>query len=196
VPAGRPRSFSQEDALDRALELFWRNGYEGTSIADLTAAMGINRPSLYAAFGDKQALFRAAVDRYVEGPGSFVGRALSERKIGDAIRRLLFDAADELTMPGRPPGCLAVHGALSCGAEGAAAREVLAAQRAASQEVIRERLARAAREGDLPPGADPGQLARYLAALFQGMAVQAASGAEREDLIVVARMGLRACGID
>jgi AcrR family transcriptional regulator len=196
VPAGRPRSFDKNQALDRALAVFWSRGYEGTSMADLTQAMGINRPSLYAAFGDKQALFRAAVERYADGPGSFLGRSLAEPSAADAIRRLLFDAADELTMPGRPSGCLAVQGALSCGEDGVPAREVLAAKRAASEAAIRDRLSRAADEGDLPPETDADTLARYLATVFQGMAVQAASGATRDDLVGVARLALRACGFD
>jgi len=190
VPAGRPRSFCREEALDRALELFWRNGYEGTSLAELTKAMGIAPPSLYAAFGDKQSLFRAVLRRYAEGPGSFVARALEAPTARAAVERLLLAAADELTMPGRPPGCLAIHGALACSDDGAAVRADLAAQRQASEAAIRERLARAKAEGDLGSDADPAALASYVATLFQGMAVQAAGGASREVLRSVAETAL------
>ena len=170
--------------------MFWRKGYEGASLTDLTSAMGINRPSLYAAFGDKQALFRSVLGRYVEGPGSFVGRALAEPTAKRAIERLLRDAADELTLPGRPPGCLAIHGALACSDEGAAIRGDLAAQRHASEAVIRARLERAHEEGDLPAGFEPALLASYVATLFQGMAVQAASGTDRDTLRAVADIGI------
>jgi AcrR family transcriptional regulator len=190
VPAGRPRAFSKDDVLDRALEVFWRKGYEGAALSDLTAAMGINRPSLYAAFGDKQSLFRAVLQRYVEGPGSFVGRALAEPSVQAAVARLLREAADELTAPGRPPGCLAIHGALACSDAGAAAQADLAAQRRASEAAIRARLERARDEGDLAPEVDPVALATFIATVFQGMAVQAASGSSRDTLRGVAEMAL------
>lgn len=190
MPAGRPRAFDKEEALDRALDLFWTRGYEGASLSDLTAAMRISRPSLYAAFGDKRALFRAAMERYLQGPAAFVARALAEPSGRAAVERLLRDAADELTAPDRPPGCLAVHGALACSAEGADVRSELADQRRASEAAIRERLERAAAEGDLPAHQDPTALARYIATLFQGMAVQASGGASRAELHQVAEMCL------
>ena len=189
-PRGRPRAYDPDKALARARDAFWQAGFSATSLDALGAATGMNRPSLYAAFGDKQSLFRAVLQRYAEGPGSFVGRALAEPTARDAVTRLLRDAADELTAPGRPPGCLAIHGALACSDEGAAVRTDLAAQRRASEAAIRARLERARDEGDLAPDADPAALATFVATLFQGMAVQAASGSSRDTLRQVAETAL------
>jgi AcrR family transcriptional regulator len=191
-PAGRPRSFSPDHALDRALEVFWRRGYEGASLSDLTAAMGINRPSLYAAFGDKEALFRKALDRYAAGPAAYTRAALREPTARAVVEKLLHGAADLLADPGHPPGCLHVQGALACGGGAEPLRRELASRRAAGQAAIRRRLQRAKEEGDLPADANPADLARYLATLLYGMSVQAAGGATRSQLRHVAQTALRA----
>src|SRR3954465_5697301 len=115
MPRGRPRDFDVDEALDRALEVFWRRGYEGGSRPDLTQAMGINRRSLYAAFGNKEALFRKALDRYVEGPASYMRAALEEPTARAPVERLLRETADRLADPRHPGGCLIVQGALACG---------------------------------------------------------------------------------
>lgn len=196
MPAGRPRGFDQDEALDRALELFWRNGYEGTSLADLTEAMGVSRPSLYAAFGDKGELFRTVLARYVAGPGAYVRRALARLQAADAIRTLLLDAAAAMTMPDQPPGCLVVHGALACAEEGAAARDLLVAERLNRQAAIRARLERAAGEGDLVEGADVVLLTEYVMTTLHGLAVQALGGASREALTAVAELAVRALALD
>jgi AcrR family transcriptional regulator len=193
MPApGRPRSFDADAALDRALALFWRHGYEGTSLSDLTEAMGIGRPSLYAAFGDKEALFRRALDRYADGPAAFARVALEEPTARAVVERLLRDAAEALTDPCFPPGCLAVQGGLTCGAGSEAIRQELARRRADNEAALRARLERAAAEGDLWPDVDPADLARYVATVFQGMAVQAAGGATRDELRRVAERALAA----
>src|SRR5881397_436962 len=114
APRGRPRAFDADKALDRALLVFWRKGYEGASLADLTRAMGINRPSLYAAFGNKEALFRRALDRYAEGPAAYVGEALNEPTARAVAERLLGGTIDLLSDPHNPHGCLVVQGALAC----------------------------------------------------------------------------------
>src|SRR2546423_9970140 len=103
---GRPRAFDVDLALDRALHVFWRKGYEGASLSDLTQAMGINRPSIYAAFGDKEALFRKVLDRYAEGPTAHVMKALEHADARVAMERLLLGAADAATSPSWPAGCL------------------------------------------------------------------------------------------
>lgn len=186
---GRPRAFDPDRALDQALYLFWRKGYEGTSLADLTAAMGINRPSLYAAFGNKEALFRKALDRYMERPAAALQRALEAPTARLVAEGVLADAVERLTDPAGPAGCLAVHGALACGAEADPIRRELAARRHATELALRRRFERAREEGDLTQ-VEPAALARYLAALTQGMAVQAAAGASRDELAQVAATAL------
>ncbi len=189
---GRPRSFDVEIALDRALQVFWRKGYEGASLSDLTKAMRINRPSLYAAFGDKEALFRKALDRYADGPASYVDEALKEPTGRAVAERLLRGAADLLTDPCNPPGCLMVQGALACGEVAEPIRHELILRRAEGEGAIRQRLKRAKSEGDLPHDSNPADLARYIATVIQGMAVQAAGGASRSELQQVIQMALRA----
>jgi len=181
-----------DQALDRALEVFWRKGYEGATLCDLTAAMGINPPSLYAAFGNKEGLFRKALDRYRDLRTAFWDEALNAPTARAVAETLLRGTAKFLCDPCHPKGCLAVHGALASGEESDCIRKELETRRAASQNAIRERLKRAKREGDLPADADPAALARYLATIIEGMAVQAASGASRKELERVAETALRA----
>src|ERR1700676_3259385 len=181
-PLGRPRSFDTGKALDRALDVFWRKGYEGASLYDLTKAMGINRPSLYAAFGDKEKLFRKVLDRYAEGPASFSYAALGEPTSRAVVERLLYGTADMLTSRQNPHGCLWVQGALACGNNTDSVRKELISRRMAGEAALRQRLNRARTEGDLPPDADPTSLARYIVVIIQGMSVQAAGGATRSEL--------------
>ncbi len=192
IALGRPRAFDKDKALARALEVFWRKGYEGTSIADLTAEMGINPPSLYAAFGNKEALFRQALDRYeAEHEAKWIA-ALSAPTAHEGVRRLLLSSAAALGDKRHPPGCLLVQAALSGGEECDPIKQELTARRDKSVKSIRERLKRAKREGDLPEDADPASLARYVATVLHGMAVQAVGGASRKELERVAEMALRA----
>ncbi|HEX6610189.1 MAG TPA: TetR/AcrR family transcriptional regulator [Hyphomicrobiaceae bacterium] len=188
---GRPREFDADEALDRALEVFWRNGYEGASLSELTEAMGINRPSLYAAFGNKEELFRKALDRYADGPAAYTREALNAPTARGVLERLLHGAAEALTHPDYPPGCLGVHGALSCGEAAESIRDELSARRAAYEVLLRQRLERARTEGDLATDIACADLARLVMTVMQGMAVQAAGGASREDLRRVAEMMLR-----
>jgi AcrR family transcriptional regulator len=181
-PAGRPRAFDTGKALDRALDVFWRKGYEGASLSDLTKAMGINRPSLYAAFGDKEKLFRKVLDRYAEGPASYSRVALQEPSSRKVVERLLYGAADLLTSRGNPHGCLWVQGALACGNAADPVRRELISRRMAGEAALRHRLNRAKTDGDLPPDANPASLARYTATMIQGMSIQAAGGATRSEL--------------
>ena len=191
MPRGRPREFDVEKALDRALQVFWRKGYEGASLPDLTQAMGINRPSLYAAFGSKEGLFRRALDRYAEGPAAYVGEALTEPTARAVAERLLGRAVDLMTDRRNPRGCLMVHGALACGEAAESVRRELAARRAAGEAAVRKRFERAVRDGDLPADANAADLARYLTTILHGMSVQAAGGASRATLRRVAAMALR-----
>ena len=189
---GRPRSFDVDRALDCALQLFWRKGYEGTSLSDLTQAMGINRPSLYAAFGDKEALFRRALDRYAHGTAAYVREALDQPTARAVVEGLLRGAADLMTDSRNPAGCLNVQGALACNEVAEPIRRELISRRAGGEAALRRRLKRAKAEGDLPRGSNPSDLARYIATVVHGMAVQAAGGASRGELRGVIRTALRA----
>jgi AcrR family transcriptional regulator len=189
---GRPRAFDAEKALDRALNVFWRKGYEGASLPELTKAMGINRPSLYAAFGNKEALFKKALDRYASGPAAYVGRALEAATARGVFEALLEGAIGMMGDPRAPRGCLMVQGALACGDAAESVRRELIARRLAGECALRERFERARAEGDLPAGADPGDLARFAVTVLHGLSVQAASGVGAEALRGVAEMALRA----
>jgi AcrR family transcriptional regulator len=192
MPRGRPREFDAQQALDRALLLFWRHGYEGTSLAALTEAMGIGVPSLYAAFGNKEALFRQALDRYLHGPASYLPNALKERTARRVVERLYAGAIDMVINRRHPDGCLLVHGALASGPQCESVRKELSLRRAGAEAAVRRRFDRAIDEGDLPPRVDPAKLARYVVTVLWGMSVQAAGGASRAQLEEVAEMAMRA----
>jgi AcrR family transcriptional regulator len=189
---GRPREFDVERALDQALEVFWRNGYEGASVADLTAAMGINPPSLYAAFGNKERLFRKALDRYAERRTTFWNEALAAPTARAMVEHLLRESANFLTEACNPPGCLFVRGALSCSEAADAIQRDLSARRAEAEVKLRQRLEHAKNDGEMPPELEPADYARYIMTVLEGMSVRAAGGATREELHKVADMALRA----
>src|SRR4051794_35222555 len=172
---GRPRAFDPEAALDRALMVFWRKGYEGASLPDLTRAMGINRPSLYAAFGNKQSLFCKALNRYHKQHSDQLRQALAAPTAREAARRILHGVIDQQTSPGNPRGCLNVRGSLSC-ADSARIRKKLSACRCAIESAVIERFERAVSEGDLARDSSPEDLAHYLMTVIQGMSIQSANG--------------------
>lgn len=186
---GRPRNFCTETVLDRAMTVFWRKGYEGASLADLTEAMGINPPSLYAAFGNKEGLFRAVLDRYDERRKELMDRVLSAPD-PISVARLFLEGVADFTVDtnGRnPPGCLLVQSGLSCSDQDIP--DVLAEHRAEKERALRERFARDVKEGRLSKKADPATLARYLVTMANGLCVQAAAGAtvaELRDVVEVA----------
>ena len=189
---GRPRSFDRDQALDAAMHVFWRQGFEGASLSALTQAMGINRPSLYAAFGDKAGLFREAVARYGKGPGRYVRRALGQPTARKVAEALLQGAVALATDPGNPGGCLWVQGALVASAEGEPIRNEMIALRDGGVAQVRERLERALRDGDLPAGADVQALTLFLVSVMNGIAVQASSGRSRDALTRVVDVALNA----
>lgn len=188
---GRPREFDTEQALEAALRLFWLHGYEGTSLAAIANAAGVNMPSLYAAFGNKEALFKKAVDRYIESPASYLPKALKEPTARRVAEKLFRGAIHMVMNPRNPDGCLLVQGALASGPESDSIRQELNARRAMAEAAVRKRLERAVAERDLPLDCDPGQLARYIVTLIWGMSVQAAGGASRSQLEDVAAMALK-----
>jgi AcrR family transcriptional regulator len=192
VTKGRPREFDADKALNRALMIFWRKGYEGTSLSDLTTAMGISRPSLYAAFGNKESLFRKAVDRYAEGPTAYCRLALQAPTARAVAEQLLRGTVSLLTDPRNPRGCLIVQGALTCGKESDSIRKELISRRTAGQTAIRRRFQRAKTDGDLPASASPADLARFVATIIHGLSVQAAGGAKRAELQRVVQTALKA----
>src|SRR5215469_5068540 len=189
---GRPRNFSTETALDRAMTVFWQKGYEGASLADLTEAMGINPPSLYAAFGNKEGLFRAVLERYDARRKELMGRVLAAPDPKSVARTFLDGVAEFAadTSGRNPPGCLLVQSGLSCSEE--FIPEVLAEHRAEKERALRERFERDRRDGKLPESAEPATLARYLVAMANGLAVQAAAGASAAELRDVADLAVAA----
>lgn len=191
MPVGRPRAFDEKEALDHALEVFWRQGYEGTSLPDLTAAMGINRPSLYAAFGNKAALFRQAMDRYVELTTCFFEAALKEPTAREVVAKLLNASIQTAITSRQPRGCFLVQSVLACGEASEEIRQAVVKQRNAGQAALRARFQRAVAEGDLSADTDPADLARYVTVVMHGMAVQAASGASRKELQRVVELALK-----
>lgn len=189
----RTRDFDIDQAVDQAMLLFWRKGYEGTSLTDLTDAMGINRPSLYAAFGSKEGLFQRTVERYLAGPGACVEDALKKPTARGVFEHLLQVYSDVPTKDaGRPPGCLIVQGALVCSEESSAVQTQLMDIRQAGEAATRERFRRAKAEGDLPADESPAELSRYVWTICHGLSVQAASGATRAELKKVAARALAA----
>jgi AcrR family transcriptional regulator len=192
VPSGRTRQFDVDEALDRALEVFWARGYEGATLPELTRAMRINRPSLYAAFGNKEQLFRKALDRYQMGPMSFLAEAL-RKPTARAVAEAIFSGF--VTMQSdrdKGRGCLVVSGALACGEDAEMVRRDLAHLRQAIVTALRKRFERAVKDGDLPTGTDCATLARFTATVLNGLAVQSASGATEKELRQVAALAMQA----
>ena len=184
---GRPREFDADEALDKAVLLFWRQGYEGTSLADLIAAMGFTKPSLYAAFGNKEELFKKAVDRYADKRGAFLDEILSQPSSRRAIERFLMMFTGAEAPDGTPCGCLMVQGALVCSPEGDAIKDDLMSRRMSNLKRLCERLERWKAEGDLPADTDTESLGRYVNTIGNGLVVQANGGARPEELQEVVR---------
>lgn len=190
MAAGRPRTFCTEKALDSAMQVFWRKGYEGASMVDLTTAMGINSPSLYAAYGSKEGLFRAVLERYEARRDTFMAEVFAAPSAKDVASLFLHGVADFAADTGgqNPPGCLLLQSGMTCGDSDIP--DELARHRAIKEKALCERFARARAEGDLPESTEPSALARYVMAVANGMCVQAASGATLEDLHAVADVAL------
>ena len=190
---GRPRSFDRAVALRRAMEVFWAQGYDGTSMSDLIAAMEVNSPSIYAAFGRKEALFREAVALYraTEG-GRIWGAMTTAPSARAAIESVLRVSAEEFTRPGKPRGCLIVLGALNADDGNEAVRRELQEHRAENMKMLLLRLKRGVAEGELPDGPDWRAIAAFYITVQQGMSIQARDGASRKALLAVADCAMAA----
>jgi AcrR family transcriptional regulator len=179
---GRPREFDPEEALSAALTVFWEKGYEGASLAELTEAMGITKPSLYACFGNKEALFHKALDLYERDKLCYMRSALQEPSARGVAERLLRGTLDIQAGGNDPRACLGVISMVACTTQAESIKADVIARRASSDKALVERLERAQAEGDLPEGVEPAALATYLTAVIQGMGVQASGGASRDQL--------------
>jgi AcrR family transcriptional regulator len=190
MAAGRPRNFCTEKALDSAMQVFWRKGYEGASMVDLTAAMGINSPSLYSAYGSKEGLFRAVLKRYEARRDKFMEEVFSAPTAREVAYFFLHGIADFAADTGgqNPPGCLLLQSGMTCG--DSAIPDELARHRAEKEKALCDRFARAQAAGDLTKDIQASALARYLMAVSNGMCVQATSGATAQELHAVAELGL------
>lgn len=189
-PRGRPRSFDREAALDAAMGVFWEKGFEATSIADLTSAMGINPPSLYAAFGDKEKLYLEAVGKYMDCRRARAVCAFEEERTARAaIERAMREAVVDLTKPNSPRGCMLTLSAAGC--DSADVQHELHQRRAAMRKRIRERIDQGIAEGDVPKGTDSAALADFFSAVFAGMAMQARDGVSRKSLLATVENAIR-----
>jgi len=188
---GRPREFAEDEALNAAMRVFWEKGYEGASLDDLTRAMKINRSSLYASFGDKEALFRRVLSRYSAGPMGSVFEALKQPNARAVIETLFRSSAKFLSDPTHPPSCLSVTGGLACGQGAESARQAMVDWRNMGLIQIEKRMRQARAEGDLPKDVDPRDLARYVAIVLHGLSVQAANGATAGEMNRAVELALR-----
>ncbi len=187
---GRPRAFDRDEALARAMGLFWLYGYEGTSVADLTKELGINPPALYSAFGSKEALYHEALKRYLREPGGFLPRTLAaETTARGAVARLLSEGTRAFT--GRIAGCMLATAALTCAPEHQTVARAVSDLRTARRSLLAERIRQGIAEGDVPAGTDADALAAYVMAVLQGMAIQARDGADEAALRSIAELAMR-----
>ena len=182
IARGRPREFCVDHALAQALRVFWSKGYEGTSLTDLTEAMGITRPSLYAAFGNKEALFRKALDLYEREKLAYIRRALEQPTARQVAETMLRGSVDNVTSCDEPHGCLGVITSVACGPESQSVREEVVKRAEGGKAALIARFDQAKAEGDLPATIDSEGLMRVLIAMLQGISVQANQGATRDEL--------------
>ena len=179
---GRPREFCLDEALAAALRVFWSKGYEGASMAELTEAMGITKPSLYAAFGNKEALFCKTLDLYEREKLAYVGKALAQPTVRAVAEHMLRGSVENQTSSCEPRGCLGVISSVACGAEAESIRDMVHERSKVAKAALIERMQRGKAEGDLPDHIDVEALTGFLYAILQGMAVQAGAGASRAEL--------------
>jgi AcrR family transcriptional regulator len=191
---GRPIGFDKDAALEAAMLLFWERGFEGTSMADLTQAMGLNPSSIYAAFGDKHALFSLAVRRYLETRARYAEEALAEPTLDKVIRALFDNTVAFLTTPGHPSTCMTLAGSMGCSVDATPARDLMTEIRKLNEVAIRERLLAARKSGELSKDINVDDYTRFLSLMLAGLSVQAANGSTKAELKRTAQMALRHLG--
>ena len=188
---GRPRGFREEEALEAAMRVFWEKGYEGTSLDDLTAAMQINRSSLYSTFGDKEKLFRLVMQRYAAGPMSFLAAALKRPTAREAVETLWRETVKFLADRTHPRGCLSLQGGLTCGNGAEGIKQAMIQWRRGGLLQIQKRLQQAKKQGDLAKDIDPKDLARLISIVMNGLGVQAVNGATQAEMNRAVALALR-----
>jgi AcrR family transcriptional regulator len=191
---GRPISFDKGAALEAAMLLFWERGFEGTSMADLTKAMGLSPSSIYAAFGDKYALFSLAVKRYTESRAQYATKALEEPTLEKVVRALFDNTVAFLTTPGHPPTCMTLAGAVGCSVDASPARDIMIEIRKQNEVLMSERFLQARKSGDLSKDVNIDDYTRYLSSILAGLSIQAANGSTKAELKRTAKMALRHLG--
>jgi AcrR family transcriptional regulator len=191
---GRPRGFDENVALDAAMNLFWERGYEGTSMAELSKAMDLTPPSIYAAFGDKKSLFRLAAKRYAAGPAQYQAKALLEPTLREVIFALFRNTVEFLTEPGHPAGCMTLTGAMACSVEADSAKELMTEIRKQNEAALKARLQQARKSGEMAADLNVDDYSRYLSTLLGGLAIQAANGTSKAAMKRTANMALRHLG--
>lgn len=188
---GRPPAFDRETVLAAARDTFWKHGYDGSSIADLTAAMGITPQSLYAAFGSKAELYRETLEQYRRMPRAEPGNPFADRvDTVTAFERFLTNSAKIFTAPEHPKGCMISTAVLNCAEENEPIAYHVASMRLQSLVIFTARIERGIAEGDMRSDADARSLARFLGAIVQGMSVQARDGATTDELLALLSHGL------
>lgn len=196
VKPGRPAAFDKEIALDVAMRLFWERGYEGTSMADLSQAMGLHPSSIYAAFGDKQALFALAAKRYADVPAQYMTRALEQPTFCGALLAAFDNTVEFLGSKEHPSSCFTLTGAISCSTETEPAKLLMRSMRLENETAIRARLLKARKDGEFPKDQNIDDYTRYLSSLLSGLAVQAANGSTKAEMKRTAELALKHLGIE
>ena len=190
-PRGRPSTFDYENVLEKALIVFWSRGYEGASMSELTEAMGINRPSMYAAYGNKEQLFSKALAKYMASQVAYVADALGKSTAREVVESFLTKSAEFLTDETKPRGCMIAIGSLFSGEGCDKIKQELISYRQGYERALRERFEIAKAQHELLNNVSPATLAKYIAIVHQGMSVQAASGATKEELLAVVNLSLK-----
>ena len=191
---GRPISFDKDAALEAAMLLFWERGFEGTSMADLIQAMGLNPSSIYAAFGDKHALFSLAVERYMDSRAQYAVKALEEPTLERVVRALFENTVAFLTATGHPPTCMTLAGAMGASVDAAPARDLMTEIRKQNEVAMRDRLIKARKSGELAKDVNVDDYTRYLSSILAGLSIQSANGSTKAELKRTAQMALQHLG--